>query len=174
MSLADESPERAGTRVSARTVAIMAVFIALSAVGALIRIPSPTGTVACDAAAGFFVALAFGAWPGFIVIALGHLLTAGLAGFPYTLPLHLGIAVAMGVCALLLRWIGRRGGLVWLIIGSVVTVVANALLAPLVLLPSAGTGAYIALIPSLLVGAVINVAIAVIAWWALRSTRLVS
>lgn len=173
MSLSHQSADVRGVRVSARTVAIMAVFIALSAVGALIKIPSPTGTVAFDATPGYFVGLAFGGWMGFVVIALGHILTAAMAGFPYTLPVHLAIAVGMGICALLLRWIGHRGGLLGLVIGSATAVAFNTFGVALVVVPSGGWGAYVSILPSLLVGAVLNVAIASIAWFSLRKTRLV-
>ncbi|MFT8395755.1 ECF transporter S component [Propionibacterium sp.] len=173
MSLSHQPADVRSSRVSARSVAVMAVFIALSAVGALIKIPSPAGTVAFDSAPGYFVALAFGGPMGFVVIALGHILTASMAGFPYTLPVHLAIAVGMGICALLLRWIGHRGGLLNLVIGGVVAVLFNTFALALVVVPTGGWGAYVAVIPSLLVGAILNVAVASIAWRSLRGTRLV-
>lgn len=173
MSLPHQSADARTARVSARTVAIMAVFIALSAVGALVKIPSPTGTVAFDATPGYFVALAFGGPMGFVVIALGHILTAAMAGFPYTLPVHLAIAVGMGICALLLRWIGHRAGMLGLVLGSVAAVLFNTFGVALVVVPTGGWGAYLGVLPSLLVGSVLNVAIAAVAWYSLRKTRFV-
>ncbi|RLG11243.1 MAG: alpha-ribazole transporter, partial [Thaumarchaeota archaeon] len=54
---------------TARRVARMAIFIALSVVGAFIKFPSPTGTVAMDSCPGFFSALTWGYIEGAIVIA---------------------------------------------------------------------------------------------------------
>lgn len=56
-----------------KRVARMAIFTALSVVGAFIKIPSPIGTVAMDSCPGYFSALAWGYREGGIVIALGIL-----------------------------------------------------------------------------------------------------
>ena len=110
MSISDRAPDQANASpVSARKLAIMAIFIALSAVGSLIKIPSPLGSIGLDSAPGFFAAVAFGGWVGFIVIAVGHILSAAIVGFPLTLPVHLAVAAGMGVCALVFRWLGRKG-----------------------------------------------------------------
>ena len=50
-----------------KRIARVAILIALSGVGALIKIPSPTGTVALDSAPGYFTAVAFGPVEGMIV-----------------------------------------------------------------------------------------------------------
>ncbi|WOQ18731.1 ECF transporter S component [Raineyella sp. W15-4] len=174
MSLTDRKPDRTvRPAVSARKVAIMAVFIALSAVGSLIKLPSPLGTVALDSAPGFFTAVAFGGWLGFVVAAVGHLLTSAIAGFPLTLPLHLLIALGMGICAQVFCWLGRRGT-VGMVAGLVVTAVLNSFGLGLVVLPVGGWGMYVASVPSLLVGAVVNLVIATIAYYAVRNTRLVN
>ncbi len=70
----------------------MAVLIALSYIGSLIKI---TGTIAFDSFPAFFGALALGGVYGGIIGFLGHLFTAFLSGFPFTLPIHLVIAVMM-------------------------------------------------------------------------------
>ncbi|WOP18269.1 ECF transporter S component [Raineyella sp. LH-20] len=173
MSLADRQPDRAARpAVSARKVAVMAIFIALSAVGSLVKLPSPLGTVALDSAPGFFAAVAFGGWVGFVVAAVGHLLTAALTGFPLTLPLHLLIAVGMGVCALVFSWLARRGT-VGMVVGLVVTALLNSVGLGLVVLPVGGWGMYVAAVPSLLAGAVVNLVIAAVAYYAVRNTRFV-
>ena len=38
-----------------KRMVLMALFMALSVIGAMIKIPSPTGTVALDSAPGFLV-----------------------------------------------------------------------------------------------------------------------
>ena len=65
-----------------RRIARMSILIAISAVGALIKVPSPTGTVALDSCTGYFSAVTFGWGEGSIVAGLGHLLTAFTTGFP--------------------------------------------------------------------------------------------
>ena len=68
------------------------MLIALSAVGALIKI---SGTIALDSMPGFFAALFLGPSAGALVGALGHLLTAATSGFPMSLPMHLFLMVEM-------------------------------------------------------------------------------
>jgi riboflavin transporter len=172
MSLIDHAPDRATSApLSVRKLAIMAVFIALSAVGSLVKIPSPLGTVGLDSAPGFFAALAFGGWVGFIVIGVGHLLGAAIVGFPLTLPVHLAIAAGMGVCALAFRWLGKRGA-VWLGVAVVVAALLNSFGLGLIVLPIGGWGMYVAFLPSLLIGAVVNLVIAAAAYWAVRDSKL--
>ncbi len=171
--LEDRLPDQANRGLSARKLAIMAIFIALSAVGALIKIPSPVGTVALDAAPGFFVAIGFGGWLGAVVAAIGHLLTAGITGFPLTLPVHLASAVGMAACAWVYGWFGRKGP-VGLVIGFVLAVIINAPVLGLIMVPIGGWALYVAALPSLAIGAVVNLAIATLAYQALRKTRLLS
>ncbi|MGI6424678.1 MAG: hypothetical protein ACOX2A_05490 [Tepidanaerobacteraceae bacterium] len=47
-------------KTKTNTFALMGMFIALSIVGAFIKIPSPTGTVALDSAPGYTAALLLG------------------------------------------------------------------------------------------------------------------
>ena len=61
-----------------KRIAYMAVFTALSAVGAMIKIPSPVGTIGLDAAPGYFCGPALGDMEGICVIFRGHLITAGV------------------------------------------------------------------------------------------------
>lgn len=170
----EDRPHDQGTYgLSARKLAIMAVFIALSAVGALIKIPSPVGTVALDAAPGFFIAIGFGGWMGAVVAAIGHLLTAGITGFPLTLPVHLAIAAGMAACAWIFGWFGRKGT-AGLVIGFVLAVIVNCPVLALIMVPIGGWPLYLASLPSLAIGSVVNLAIAAIAYLSLRNTRLLS
>lgn len=171
--LEERAHDQSAGGLSARKLAIMAIFIALSAVGALIRIPSPVGTVALDAAPGFFVALGFGGWMGAVVALVGHLLTAAITGFPLTLPVHLVIGVGMGACAWVFGWLGRKGT-AGLVAGFVLALLINSPVLALIMLPMGGWALYIATVPSLAVGAAVNLAIATIAYLPLRKTRLLS
>lgn len=172
MSISERIPDRATKApLPARKLAIMAVFIALSAAGSLVKIPSPLGSVGLDSAPGFFTAVAFGGWMGFVVIAVGHLLGSAIVGFPLTLPVHLAIAAGMGLCALAFRWVGRRGG-AWLVVGVVTTSLLNSFGLGLIVVPIGGWGMYLASIPSLLLGAAINLTLAAVAYRALRTSTL--
>ncbi|MCC5911089.1 MAG: ECF transporter S component [Clostridiaceae bacterium] len=77
-----------------KTMTQVAMLIALSAIGATIKIQ---GSIAFDSMAGFFAALYIGPLAGAMVGMLGHLLSAGTAGFPLTLPMHILVAVEMFV-----------------------------------------------------------------------------
>lgn len=149
---------------------IMAIFIALSAVGALIKIPSPVGTIGMDSAPGFFSALAFGGLTGAIVIAFGHLLTSAVVGFPMTIPVHLYIAFQMALWALCYRWVNEKLGLIPAII---VGIILNGVVSSFAMFPLMGMGGVIGLMPFLVIGAALNVIISAIAYKAIKGSRLI-
>ena len=159
---------------SVKRIAIMAIFIALSAVGAMIKIPSPIGSVGLDSFPGYFCALAFGFPEGAIIIAIGHLLSAAITGFPLTIPFHIAIAVSMAVVACLFRIIGRRAGKFGVVLAVVVASLLNAFAVGLWLLPIGGWALYVANLVPLLVAAAVNAVIAAIAYYSLRNTKLVN
>jgi uncharacterized membrane protein len=152
-----------------KRLAVMAVFIALSAVGSLIKIPSPVGTIGLDSAPGYFVALAFGGPEGAVVIALGHILTSAVVGFPLTIPIHLAIAVLMALWALLYRLIGKTLGLVP---AMIIATVLNGVVSSFIMYPLGGMGAVLGVMPFLVVGSVINVVLSGIAYQALQKSSL--
>lgn len=142
-----------------RRIARLAILIALSAVGALIKIPSPVGTVAFDSAPAFLAAIAFTGYEGMIVAAVGHLLSALTMGMPLGVVVHLVIAVTMALAVGITGWLARRVNL-W--VGVVVGLAANAVLSPLALVPMFGWGFLAAMVVPLLVGAALNIAVAVV------------
>ena len=144
-----------------KRMARMAVFIALSAVGSLIKIPSPTGTVALDAAPGFFSAIAFGWLEGGIVAGLGHLLTAATTGFPLGIMIHLLVAGEQFLWAAVF-WFVKEKVNIWA--AAAAAIFCNGVLGALILLPMGGIGLYISMLPGLLVGSVVNVVIAAAAY----------
>lgn len=153
-----------------KRLSIMAVFIALSAVGALIKIPSPVGTIGMDSAPGFFCALAFGGLTGAIVIAFGHLLTAAVIGFPMTIPIHLYIALQMALWAFCYRWVNEKLGLIPAVI---VAIILNGVVSAFAMLPIIGMGGVMGLMPFLVVGAALNVIISAVAYKAIKGSRLI-
>ena len=151
-----------------RRLARMAILIALSGVGALVKIPSPTGTVGLDSAPGFLAAAIFSPAEA-IVAALGHLLTAATAGFSLGVVIHLIVAAMMAGFAWVFAFLVRR---VQVVVAVVVTVLLNGLAAPLVMIPVAGWGGYLAMIVPLLVSSAANAAVAVGAGYALSAAGL--
>lgn len=85
--------ERNESRSNITKLTYCGMLIALSAVGALIKI---SGTIALDSMPGFFAAMFLGPVAGGLVGAFGHLLTAVTSGFPLSLPMHLFLMVVMG------------------------------------------------------------------------------
>ncbi|MBF9017953.1 MULTISPECIES: ECF transporter S component [unclassified Oceanispirochaeta] len=153
---------------SVKRVSYVAIFIALSAVGAMIKIPSPIGSVGLDSVPGFFCALAFGGIEGAIVISIGHILSAAFVGFPLTLPIHLAIAITMAVWAFLYRLLSKLN----IILAIVVTVLLNGFVSGLLLLLLGGWGLYIGTVPFLLVASAVNVILSAIAFKAVKSSKL--
>ncbi len=153
-----------------KRLSIMAIFIALSAVGALIKIPSPVGTIGMDSAPGFFSAIAFGGLEGAIVIAFGHLVTSAVIGFPMTIPVHLYIAFQMALWALAYRWVNKKLGLIPAVI---VGIILNGVVSSFAMLPMMGLGGVLGLMPFLIVGAALNVIISAIAYKAIKGSRLI-
>lgn len=153
-----------------KRLSIMAIFIALSAVGALIKIPSPVGTIGMDSAPGFFSALAFGGLTGAIVIAFGHLLTSAVVGFPLTIPVHLYVALQMALWAVVYRWVNEKLGLIPAVIAGIIL---NGVVSAFAMLPMMGMGGVLGLLPFLVVGAALNVIISAIAYKAIKGSRLI-
>lgn len=153
-----------------KRISIIAIFIALSAVGALIKIPSPVGTIGLDSAPGYFIALAFGGSMGALVISVGHLLTAATIGFPLTIPIHLFIAVQMAVWALAFRWIHNKFGMIPAIATSTIL---NGVLSSFTMILIGGIGAAIGVMPFLTLGSAINIVIAAAGYKMIKGSKLI-
>lgn len=81
-------------KINTRQLVFMALLIALSFVGAQLKV---FGTIAFDSLPAFLGTLLMGPVAGAIIAIIGHLLTALTSGFPMTLPVHLAIALGMGL-----------------------------------------------------------------------------
>jgi hypothetical protein len=142
-----------------KMVSWLAMLTALSAVFAAIKIPAIVGSVALDVFPALLAASLFGGGAGAIVGAFGHLVSALLGGFPLG-PMHFLIALEMAA----LIWIfgilykNNRKGL-----ASVVFILGNAFVAPLPFIYLMNIGFYLAIVPSLLIGSIINITIALLA-----------
>lgn len=153
-------------RSAARHLAVPALLIALSAVGAYVKIGP--GTIAFDSAAGFVAALLLGPATGAATCALGHLASALVTGFPLTPQFHLLVAMAMGAVGAVGGLAARRAGFT---AGAIVLTIANGIGAPavLALLPNPlGSRLFAALAAPLTLAAAANVVVAMVLVTAIR------
>lgn len=81
-------------KTNSRQLVFMALLIGLSFVGAQLKI---FGSIAFDSLPAFLGTFLMGPIAGALVAIIGHLLTALSSGFPMTLPVHLVIALGMGL-----------------------------------------------------------------------------
>lgn len=153
-----------------KRISMIAVFIALSAVGSLIKIPSPVGTIGLDSAPGFFAALAFGGLEGALVISIGHMLTAAVVGFPLTIPIHIFIAVQMALWALGFRWVHKKFGMIAAIVAATVL---NGVVSSFTMIIMGGMGAVIGVMPFLVIGSAINIVVAAAAHKLIKGSKLI-
>jgi len=144
-------------------VARITVFAALSVVGSFIHLPSPVPSVAFDSAPGFFVALYFGPLDGFCVLGLGHMATAVVSGFPLGV-LHLPIAVGLAFGGAATGFVNRR----WNFIPAVATGIAINTALVVLAIPVLGVGGVLSFTPFLFLAAVVNGAVATVAYLTLR------
>jgi uncharacterized membrane protein len=77
-----------------KEIVLIGLFIALSYIGAQIKFQ---GSIAMDSFPAFTAALIISPMAGAIIGSLGHLLTALTSGFPLSLPIHLVVAILMGI-----------------------------------------------------------------------------
>ncbi|TYP58810.1 ECF transporter S component [Thermosediminibacter litoriperuensis] len=152
-----------------KDLTLTAMFIALSFVGAGIKVPSPTGTVAFDSAPGYMAALFLGPGYGALTAALGHLFTSMSAGFPLSLPLHLLIAAEMAFFAWVFGLTAKRS----LILAVVAASLMNGILAPasFILIPGFGPGFFTAMVFPLVVASALNVAASALLYRYIQRTK---
>ncbi|QKE73833.1 ECF transporter S component [Arthrobacter citreus] len=85
-------------KLNTKRIVLLSLFIALSAILSNIKI---IYSIAFDSLPAFLAAILLSPIAGGVVGALGHLLTAFTSGFPFTVPVHLFIAIQM----LVIVWI---------------------------------------------------------------------
>lgn len=155
------------TKVSSgRLIAEIAIFSALSAIGALIPIPSPVGSIALDSFPGYFMAIWRGIIGGATVCAIGHLLSAFRAGFPLGF-LHLAITILMACVGILTAILKKRFNVIVGLVGGIALNTFGGIL----VVPLLGWGFLFFLIPFLLVASTLNAAIAGIVYKAFKKLK---
>lgn len=146
--------EEGSEKMNGRKISLLAVFIGLSVVGASIKIPAIIGSVALDVFPALLAAAFFGGGAGAIVAGFGHMMSALLGGMPMG-PLHFIVAIEMAILAYLFAFMWKKK-----IVASIVFIIGNALIAPLPFIFFFDFTFYLALLPSLFIGSVINTVVA--------------
>ncbi|MGJ7045523.1 ECF transporter S component [Thermoanaerobacterium thermosulfurigenes] len=137
-----------------KTLTLVAMLIAMSAVGAMIKVYN---TVAFDSLPGYFASLYFGSYIGAIVISLGHIFTALTSGFPLGIPNHIIIAVSMAVCAYFYSLVYKKfNSYVAVAVGTIL----NGPVATLIFVPQYGWGFFIQMVLPLTIASFTNVLLA--------------
>ncbi|MEM1592562.1 MAG: ECF transporter S component [Candidatus Bathyarchaeia archaeon] len=149
-----------------RQIAEVAIFSALSAVGAMIPIPSPVGSIALDSFPGYFMAIWRGSWSGATVCAVGHLLSAFRAGLPLG-HIHLAVALLMAGVGILTAILKKRLGVIVGLTGGVALNTIGGVLA----VPVYGWGFLPIITPFLLVASIVNAAVAGIIYKAFEKLK---
>lgn len=121
-----------GTRAK-QWIAYGAAFSAASALGGLIKVPSPVGSIAFDAVPGYFLAVYIHPVLGGIVGMIGHLASASTAGFPLGY-LHIAVALQMFVWCTAFGLLGRvRDTQLALLPAAAISVALNGIVGPFML-----------------------------------------
>ncbi|MBS4192541.1 ECF transporter S component [Bacillus sp. FJAT-49705] len=139
-------------------MALVGLLVALTAVGAAIKIPAIIGSVALDAFPAMLAAALLGGPAGAVVGAMGHLLSAIIGGMPMG-PFHGIVAIEMAILAFVFAVLYKNGKR-WQ--AGVVFVLGNSFAAPLPFMFLMSKAFYLSIVPSLLIGSVLNTVIALI------------
>jgi len=144
--------------MNTKTMTRLAVLIALSVIGAFIKIPSVVGSLAFDAVPGFYAALTINPATGAIVAGLGHAATAVVSGMPLGVQIHALVAIGMMLAAYVAGVVAKHNG----IAGCVVGIIINGIVLPamFIVMPDFGLAFFIATSPTILMAATLNVAVA--------------
>ncbi|MGM7701569.1 ECF transporter S component [Pseudalkalibacillus sp. Hm43] len=141
-----------------KIISLVALFTAFSAIGGAIKIPAVIGSIGLDTFPALMAGMLIGSIPGAIVAGIGHLISALFGGMPLG-PFHVLISLEMAFFVYLFSGLYQRG---IKRLACVVFVCGNALLAPLPFIWIIGASFYTAIVPSLLLSAVVNTILAVI------------
>ncbi|OAH53177.1 MULTISPECIES: ECF transporter S component [Bacillaceae] len=144
--------------MNAKKISWLALFVALSVVGGMIKVPAPISSVALDSFPALVAAVLLGPVAGALVGAFGHLVSALIGGLPMG-PLHLLIAIEMAAIVWLFGqlYVAVRK---WAAIVTFILLNGFVLPAPFILLM--GMPFYIGAVPGITMAAIFNTMIAAI------------
>ncbi|MFK2826119.1 ECF transporter S component [Bacillus sp. B190/17] len=138
--------------MNVKKISWVALFIALSVIGGMIKVPGPVSSIALDSFPALLAAGLLGAGPGALVGAFGHLISALIGGLPMG-PLHLLVAAEMAVVVWLF---GKMYGSGKRILAVLVFVLLNGLAAPAPFILVMGWPFYAGAAPAITIAAVFN------------------
>ncbi|KPU45132.1 hypothetical protein OXPF_12590 [Oxobacter pfennigii] len=156
-----------------KTIIMMGLFIALSIIGGYIKIPNPvTSSIAFDSLPAFLASLVLGGLPGAAVAFLGHMLSAALGGFPMSLPIHLVVAVEMGIIMVVFSFIANK---INLIVAIIAGIILNGIVSPVILIfiPNLGLPVFLASLLPLMAASIFNVILAAVVFSSIKNVGFV-
>jgi uncharacterized membrane protein len=139
-----------------KTLVLLSLFLAFSAIGGMVKIPAIIGTIALDSMPALLIASLYNGRKGALVAGGGHLLSSLYAGFPLG-PLHVFIAVEMALFVWLFGYVFSKGKRV---LAAILFLIGNGIMAAVPFIFILSSSFYIAIVPSLLIGSFINLTIA--------------
>ena len=152
-------------------VARISIFTALSVIGSFITPYPPLPTIALDSSPGFFAALNFGAFDGFLITGLGHIVTSIINGFPLG-PLHYIIAFGMALAGGAMGLVNKTNKKWGFIPATLTGVTINTVLS-VILVPTMGWAATLANVTvPLLLAASLNAVLAATVYLGVKARRL--
>lgn len=156
-----------------KSLVLTAMFIAMSVIGAYIKIPNPvTSSIALDALPAYLAALVLGGLPGAAVGLLGHLVSAAIGGFPMSLPIHLLIGSEMAIIMIIFSFVANRINLVAAVIAGIIL---NGVASPavLILVPGFGLPVFLGALIPLTAASIINVIVAALVYQSIKNAKIV-
>lgn len=138
--------------MNARKVSWLALFVALSVIGGIIKVPAPISSVALDSFPALMAAVLLGPAAGALTGAFGHLVSALIGGFPMG-PLHIIIAIEMAAIIWLFG-ILYMAGHKWSALLSFVLL--NGFVSPAPFILFMGMPFYISAVPAITIAAAFN------------------
>lgn len=136
---------------------MLALWIALAAIGGILKVPVGFGSIALDSAPAILASLFLGPMAGGLVAGAGHFLSALTGGFPLG-PFHLIIALEMAGLTIVFALLYRKSK----VCAFIAFWLGNGLLLPLPFLLLIGQAFYITIAPSLLIGALCNIGVTIL------------
>ncbi|MGD6848143.1 MULTISPECIES: ECF transporter S component [Rossellomorea] len=139
-----------------RTLLLLSLFMAFSAIGGMVKIPAVIGTIALDSMPALLIASLYNRRWGAIVAGGGHLLSSLYVGFPLG-PFHVLIAIEMAFFVWVFGYVFAKGKRV---LAAILFFIGNGLLAGIPFIFILNPSFYYAIIPSLLIASFINLTVA--------------
>ena len=157
------------SKLPVKFITLCGMFIALSVAGAFLK---PFGnSIAFDSLPAFLAASMLGPAAGALTGLLGHLISSAIVGFPFSLPVHLIVAVEMAIVMIIYSVLAQK---INIIVSAVIAVLLNGIVATALLIPILGAPFFAVMVGPLTLVAAINVILAVLLHRALESVPSVT